>query len=694
MKKAQIKWHYLLLAGIIVLSFLLNFLFIEKAGEGNSYYTAAVKSMLSSFKNFIYDSFDNGGFVTVDKPPLGLWIQALSAAIFGVSGWSVILPEALAGAFSVLLLYFIVKRNFGKSAGLLSALVLAITPVLVAVSRTNNVDAMLLLFILLATWFFQKAVETSRFRWLLVSAVIVGLGFNIKMMEAFLILPAFFFFYLLGADRKGKLLKLSGAFAVLLLVSFSWGIFMDMTPPEKRPYVGGSMTNSVMELAFGYNGVLRVLPASVTEKLLKKALSSDSLSSETHNATEKRTAGTVAGSGKDVSPLSMFSKIENDDPGLLRLFNKKLGGQISWFFILALFAFPAVIISLKKEERNFKNPQIASLVLWGMWLLPMFLYFSISGFFHRYYLVMLAPALAALTGIAVIRMWDLYKNKKKGGFLLPTALFLNLVLQVIFLAFFPPWGRIMIPLITILVILSVWLLAARKLPVLLRFKQIFPAVLAVAMAALMIAPATWALTPLIYGEDPVMPFSGPELAVKNQDRDSLLYFMNQSKKMMDNVDFDKLITFLEKHNNGEKFLVSVPNAPLAAPLMLKTGDAVMAAGGFMGMDRILNVKRLSHMTEQGDIRYMVVVDLPSLMKEASSLLSRYHINLGDDKMLSGLLEKFSKDELYNWITKHGVEVPRAEWFKLNKNPEQSVAFRKTLQVLGDSFHLYDLKPHT
>src|SRR4051812_7034768 len=189
--KASSPWYRLALAAVLILSAFLNLFRLTSEGYANEYYSAGVKNMLTSWHNFFFVSFD-AGFVTVDKPPLGLWIQAASAELFGFHGWSLLLPQALAGVLSVALLYRLVSSAFGPVAGLVAALVLAVTPVAVAVERTNNSDGLLVLTVLIAAWMVIRAVETGRLGWLLAGAVVVGLGFNTKMLEAFLVLPAFY----------------------------------------------------------------------------------------------------------------------------------------------------------------------------------------------------------------------------------------------------------------------------------------------------------------------------------------------------------------------------------------------------------------------------------------------------------------------------------------------------------------------
>lgn len=164
----------------------------------NQYYLAAVKSMTQSFHNFFYASFDPSGFVTVDKPPVVLWIQTIFALIFGVHTWSVIIPQALAGVGSVFLLYRMIKPTFGIGAARISALVMALTPIAVALSRTNNIDSMLVFTILLGSACLFRAVKQGKLVWLLTAFALIGLAFNMKMMQAFMVLPAFVLFYLVA----------------------------------------------------------------------------------------------------------------------------------------------------------------------------------------------------------------------------------------------------------------------------------------------------------------------------------------------------------------------------------------------------------------------------------------------------------------------------------------------------------------
>src|SRR5437899_3746043 len=198
----SLLWQRLGLIGVMLVSLFMNFYQLGQNGFGNTFYATGVRSMLDSWHNFFFVSYDPGGFVTLDKPPLGFWLQTISAKLFGFTAFSVYLPQALAGVLSVLVLYHLVKRHFGVAAGLLASLALALSPISVVTNRNNTIDSTLTLVMLLGAWAVMRAAETGKLRWLLLCAVAIGLGFNIKTLEAYLVLPAFGLLYLLAAPKK------------------------------------------------------------------------------------------------------------------------------------------------------------------------------------------------------------------------------------------------------------------------------------------------------------------------------------------------------------------------------------------------------------------------------------------------------------------------------------------------------------
>lgn len=448
-------WHRLALVSILLLTLFLHFFRLEQEGYANQYYAAAVKSQLTSWHNFFFNSFDPGGFVTVDKPPLGLWVQTASAALLGFNGVSLLLPQAAAGVLSVLLLYHLVRRVFGPVAGLTAALVLAVTPISVAANRNNTMDSLLVLALLLAAWAVIRAAETGRLRWLLLCAALVGLGFNIKMLQAFLVLPAFYLLYLVGSPARWwkRPLHLGLATAVLLVVSLAWVVAVDLTPPDERPYVGSSTDNSMLELIIGHNGLSRLLPGGLRALDRLGGSQSPPASARPGQPPAAPPPGGRPGQphpppdGRQPAPRggNRLSD-ETGEPGLLRLLNQQLAGQISWLLPLAGMGFLVAAWQVRLRFPLTRRHQ--NLLLWAVWLLPMLLFFSLANLFHRYYLEMLAPAIAALVGAGVVALWEEYGRAcgstrltvKWRGWLLPLALVGSAAFEALILSEFPDWS--------------------------------------------------------------------------------------------------------------------------------------------------------------------------------------------------------------------------------------------------------------
>jgi 4-amino-4-deoxy-L-arabinose transferase-like glycosyltransferase len=352
---SNLPWHRLALGAVLILSAFLNLYALAREGYANEYYAATVKNMLASWTNFFFASFD-AGFISVDKPPLGLWVQAASAWLFGFHGWALLLPQAMAGVLSAALIYYLVYRTFGPVAGLLSASVLALTPVIVSTSRNNTQDMLVVLAVLVAAWAVVRAAETGSLRWLLLCGAVVGLGFNIKMMQAFLVLPAFYLLYLVVAPPAHwwrRIVHLGLATVVLLGVSLSWALVVDLTPEDQRPYVGSSDNNSALELASGYNGLSRLLGRG--NDLINSNGGFNVGSADDSQA--ERGPGGPGGGGPGGTG-------ENGEKGPFRLLNQQLGGQIGWLVPLAVVSL-LVAGSQKRPRLPLDGPQ-GALVLWGM----------------------------------------------------------------------------------------------------------------------------------------------------------------------------------------------------------------------------------------------------------------------------------------------------------------------------------------
>jgi 4-amino-4-deoxy-L-arabinose transferase-like glycosyltransferase len=342
---------------------------LTASGDANSFYAAAVQAGTKSWKAFFFGSLDSSNFITVDKPPASLWVMALSGRIFGFSSLSMLAPQVLEGVAAVALLYAAVKRWFGAGAGLLAGAVLAITPVAALMFRFNNPDALLVCLLVAAAYCLVRALERASTRWILAVGTLIGFAFLAKMLQAFLVVPAFALVYLVAAPttlRRRLLALMAGAGAVLLSAGW-WVALVALWPVGSRPLIDGSPDNNIFNLILGYNGLGRLFGAS----------------------------GPGGGGGG-----ANFS----GSTGLLRLFNELMGGQGSWLLPAAGLALVVGLWSAHRAPRTDRTR--AAMLLWGGWLAVTALVFSFSsGVIHTYYTVALAPAIAALVAIGASVLW-------------------------------------------------------------------------------------------------------------------------------------------------------------------------------------------------------------------------------------------------------------------------------------------------
>ncbi|HEX3563689.1 MAG TPA: glycosyltransferase family 39 protein [Solirubrobacterales bacterium] len=461
--RVRISPRHLALTGILALSGLLEFNNLTQNGYANTYYSGAVKSMLGSLHNFFFVASDPGGLVSVDKPPLALWLQTISAKIFGFSSFSLLLPEALCALLAVFFLYRIVAPRFGVPAALLSALALAVFPAFVAVTRDNQPDALLILLMVLSCGAALKAIETGRLRTLLWCAVLVGLAFNTKMLAAFLVVPGIAIAYLLCAPGplRRRITHLAAAGAVLAIVSVSWLAAVQLTPSDARPWVGSTDNNNAFSLAVDYNGLGRV----------------EGQQGGPGQIGGGRQAGGGPGGG------GAQSTTFGGPTGPLRLLGSSLGDQAGWLIPLALFGGLAVALTLSRRRRD---PKLAALLVIGGWFVTEALILSFSkGIIHPYYTSALGPGVAALVGAGALALLQLAKRADWRLAVPVGAIAATAIAQVILLdrVGFMGW---FVPILVVGAIVLTALVATRH-----RFAG--PALAAV-VGLLLIAPAAYATT--------------------------------------------------------------------------------------------------------------------------------------------------------------------------------------------------------
>ena len=666
-------WNGLAIFAILLLAAGLRLWRLHQNGWGNEYYTAGVRSMMAGWSNFLYNSFDPAGFVSVDKPPVALWVQALSAKLFGFHELAVLLPQALEGIISVWVIYHIVRRYFDTSAGLLAALFLAITPVSVAIDRSSNTDSCLVLVLLLAAWALIRAAEKGSRRLLMLSMTIIGIGFNVKMLASFVVLPGFVLVYFLAAPItwRRRLQDLAIAAAVLMAVSLSWALVYDLTPPESRPFAGTTKNNSMLELAFGPYAIGRFVAP------MKQG--------EAARADQKPTA--VDSDSYAVARREFIEELRRSNLGLrlfvlapagpLRLADGQLAGQTGWFIPLAVIG--GLVAAFQFPFRRPIAKQHALLLLWFCWTLNYgIVYSSAAGVMHLYYLATMAPSLAALTGIGVIALWNKYFQKCWAALLLPVALLLTAAWQLHVQASALGWKLSEMPsAMSVLNDLTkgpgawqTWLHAALLAGTFISAAGLFAlffrgrrvgagrvlatAALGIGILGLSIIPVAWALSAVLVPVHGTLPSADLARLIHCGGNETHTFRSGSVR----NTDNSKLINFLKDNHHGERYLLATSSAPLAASIIIRTGEAVMATGGFHGLDPILNPEKLAHMVQMNQVRFAMLGDL-----------SRISRRLGAET---------AGRPMADWIRANGKLVDLSLWRSLGEG--------------NYSLRLYDLRP--
>ena len=568
-------------AAVGVLALVLYTWALSRNGMGNSYYAAAIKSGALSWKAFFFGSLDPGSFITVDKLPAGMWVPALFARLFGFSSWSILLPQALAGVASVLILHRLVRRWAGDVAALLSAVAFAITPVAVMIFRLNNPDGFLTLLLLLAAWAVWSALDSGSTWRLAAAGALLGLAFLTKMLEAFVVLPALGLVYLLcGPGGLGRRVLQVLVSVVALAAAGGWWLgIVESWPEATRPYIGGSADNSALSLVFSRSG------------------------------------GYLGGAG----PVPNFS----GNPGWLRMFNAELGGQISWLIPLALLGLATGLVVNLRSARTGQSR--AGYLLWGLWGLVIIALFSgARGVLHPYYTVVLAPGIAALAGAGSVLLWRLARTRRWLAWLLPAGIAGTSVWSAALLERTPGYAPGLAT--TIIAVGAVAAVAlALVLARVLRWRAVAWGAVLLAASAVLAGPFAYSVTtvnssltgPLaaagpapagLPGALGLPPGSGLPGTAGLPPGPGL-----SGGAPLGEVGVDqRLIAYLQQHRAGAKFLVAVQGSSAAVPLILATGEPVMARGGFSGNDPAPTVAQFDRMVSEDQVHYVLIGSLGSL----------------------------------------------------------------------------------
>ncbi|MGD0197516.1 MAG: glycosyltransferase family 39 protein [Solirubrobacteraceae bacterium] len=452
------------LGGLVALAAVLNLWALGQNGWANTYYSAAVRSMSTSWHDFLYASLDRSGVMTVDKPPLALWVQALSVRVFGYHPLSILVPDALIGVVTVVLLYDLVRRLFGRFAGFVAGFALATTPITVAMSRHNNPDALLALCVVAALWFVVRAFEDGRTRWIVWAGVMVGLGFETKMGVALVVVPGIVaaWLWVAPAGWRRAIRQLFAGGAALLIVGGAWPLLVWLTPAADRPWISGTSDNSIFSLIFGYNGLGRV-------------------DGQEGGPTGAGGGGVFAGS-----------------TGPLRLLNASLGGQDGWLLGVALVGGLAILASTRLRRGDRRTGWL--IAVGGSFLVTAVLFSVAQGIFHPYYVSLLAPFVAALAGASV---GQLVAGKLGPPFVAVIVIAAGVICEIVVLGDYAGQLQWLVPtLIVVAALASMALLVAGS-------PRVRAGALCAVAAALLIAPTIWAFDTLGYATQGTFPAGGP-----------------------------------------------------------------------------------------------------------------------------------------------------------------------------------------
>jgi 4-amino-4-deoxy-L-arabinose transferase-like glycosyltransferase len=602
-RRGRTEW--IALAALLLGTAVLHLWNLGAEGWANTYYAGAVRAMTQNWTAFFFGSTDAGNTVTVDKPPASLWVMALSARVFGLSSWSMLVPQALMGVGTVALLYASVRRVAGPGAGLLAGAVLALTPVAVLMFRYNNPDALLVLLLVAAAYATVRAVERASTRWIVLAGALIGFAFLAKMMQAFVVVPALALAYLVAAPTgfPRRIRQLLAAGLAVVLGAGWWVAVAELWPAASRPYIGGSEGNSVLDLTFGYNGLGRIFGQGGGGGGMARPPA----------GTELPAGVVVTGPGGGGFGGSS---------GWTRLFNEEVGGQISWLLPAALVLLVAGVVLTWRTART--DPLRASLLLWGGWTVVTAAVFSVAlGIFHPYYTVALAPGVAALVGIGGVALWQ-----RRAGW--PARITLSVITAgtaawtVVLLARTPdfvPWLRWVVIAVGAAAVLALLIGARRR-----RLAVVTALAVVLTGGAGQIAYAADTIASTHNGGNPLAgPATGsggvrlgpggdggrryggagnsdaagrgPGL-VTGQDAGP----GGTSGPRPDASD-PELVALLR--NAGTTWAAAATNASSSANLALAAGVDVMGIGGFNGRDPAPTLERFQELVAAGEVRYFI-----------------------------------------------------------------------------------------
>ncbi|MET9865807.1 glycosyltransferase family 39 protein [Streptomyces sp. NPDC006386] len=672
------RWSLPVLLAILALAAVLYSWNLSGAGL-NSFYSAAVLSGTESWKAWFFGSLDAGNFLTVDKPPLALMVMGLSCRVFGYGTWQMMAPMIGAALATIWILHACVKRVFGHAAAAVAALVLALTPITVAINRDNNPDTLLVFLMVSGAALALRATRDGRLLPLLGSAACFGLAFNTKMLQGYIALPAVLVVYLYAARPAWpkRIVNLLLAGVVLAVSSFWWAAAVSLVPASERPYIGGSTDGTAWNLIMGYNGLGRIL------------------------------GGDGNGGGGGGGGFSGTA-------GLGRMFNDILGGQISWLIPFAGVALAGGLVLCGRAPRT--DPTRAALVLWGGWTALHYLTFALAeGTMHPYYTTALAPGVAALCGGGGVMLLRAFRADRRWVWVLPLGLGGTAVWAVVLLRRASGWNTWLWPAVLVVMALAIaGLLVFRSGTSGLRLRLLGVSVAAAVVAAVA-GPAAYAWSVPSSGAGGGMggtnPTAGPStgsgfggpgggggrggtggrglpgggMPPGGQNgqggpggRSGQTGQNSQGGQApggavgtppgsaggtaegsssgarqpggMGGGASSELIAYLKKHRDGAKWLLAVSGSQGAAQLIVSSGEPVISMWGWSGSDKAMTLTRLKELVKDGELHYIQLGGGMGGGPGGGSAVS---------------------SEVTAWVRKHGTAVRESDYSKSTNSASSS-----------------------
>ena len=614
-------------------------------GMANSYYAAAVQAASHDWTAWLFGSLDSANYVSVDKPPLATMVMGLSARIFGFSSFSMLLPSVLTGVGSVWMVYAAVKRTFGFKSAILAAVTLALTPVAALMFGFNNPDAILTLLLTASAYAFLRSLEGKRLLlWLGLAGLFTGLAFNTKMLQGLMVLPAMVVVYLVFARPPlvTRCLHLLFAGVITTVSTLWWSVLVWLTPASHRPWVGSTNDNNIWSLIFGYNGFGRLLGnghggaggapggmGAVTQYV-------PTATSVANQAPTSATMPSPPPGGGHGPGGSGFG----GETGVLRIFNSDFGPNIGWLLLFSLLGGGLLLWILRKTPRT--NRARASVIFWLMWLLIHIVIFSMtSGTIHPYYVVVMAPAVAALVGISLPFAWGAYTRRKPYATMLPLMVAATVIVSVIMLGYSNTW-----PWLTWLV-LVVGIIGAGGLLINLYkpSKSLLAAAGTMSIIACIAAPISYTFATVNVAHTGSIPTAGPT--------STAMQGSNNEQSQADSV----LVNYLLAHQGSATWLVATGSANDSAAIQITSGQPVMAVGGFNGSDTPLTLEQFKQLVRDGKVRYYAISSRGPGGGQAQTTSAGGSANAETTRTQTGMRGgPGGNNEITQWVQQYGTII--------------------------------------